>query len=623
MARKILELKGIRKSYGDNVILDNLNLSINENEFVTFLGPSGCGKTTTLRIIGGFETMEEGQLLLDNIDIASLPSHKRPINTVFQKYALFPHLNIYDNIAFGLRNNIYSNVYDIGTMNMMEKYGFDEEEINNLMHKLTFIEKPKDVKKYVIDLFSEKSVTYQIEKELSLIEKKKRPHHFKDVQDEINEIVKKRNISINLSSFANETKYKGFKGDFLKIISENDHYFQMIEEIKGRKFKENVIHEEVIKALKLVNLEGYENRSVSSLSGGQMQRIAIARAIVNKPRILLLDEPLSALDLKLRKSMRLELRELQRKLGITFIFVTHDQEEAMVMSDTVVVMNEGKIQQLGRPEDIYNTPINKFVATFIGEANIFRGTYSASKRLDILNKTFKVSSLDVRPGDKVYVIVERPDFDICSMDIAKLKGEVVSSVFEESKYLLDVKVDDKIIKVESEDKQNIGDIIGLSVAPGNIYVESIKESKAKFLANYENPNVLEGTYLGHQKISFLGQSFKTYVTTFVPGEIVDAVIRPEDFDIVLEDVDKAILQGKVIKSAFTGVTFDLWVNVNGQTIMVQDYQNVEVGDTIGLKVDSYEIHMMKVEDALQPKFIQDLRIEAREKLKEMEDNEKL
>ncbi len=623
MARKILELKGIRKSYGDNVILDNLNLSINENEFVTFLGPSGCGKTTTLRIIGGFETMEEGQLLLDNIDIASLPSHKRPINTVFQKYALFPHLNIYDNIAFGLRNNIYSNVYDIGTMNMMEKYGFDEEEINNLMHKLTFIEKPKDVKKYVIDLFSEKSETYQIEKELSLIEKKKHPHYFKDVQDEINEIVKKRNISINLSSFANETKYKGFKGDFLKIISENDHYFQMIEEIKGRKFKENVIHEEVIKALKLVNLEGYEKRSVSSLSGGQMQRIAIARAIVNKPRILLLDEPLSALDLKLRKSMRLELRELQRKLGITFIFVTHDQEEAMVMSDTVVVMNEGKIQQLGRPEDIYNTPINKFVATFIGEANIFRGTYSASKRLDILNKTFKVSSLDVRPGDKVHVIVERPDFDICSMDIAKLNGEVVSSVFEESKYLLDVKVDDKIIKVESEDKQNVGDIIGLSVAPGNIYVESIKENKAKFLANYENPNVLEGTYLGNQKISFLGQSFKTYVTTFVPGEIVDAVIRPEDFDIVLEDVDKAILQGKVIKSAFTGVTFDLWVNVNGQTIMVQDYQNVEVGDTIGLKVDSYEIHMMKVEDDLQPKFIQDLRIEAREKLKEMEDNEKL
>lgn len=623
MARKILELKGIRKSYGDNVILDNLNLSINENEFVTFLGPSGCGKTTTLRIIAGFETMEEGQLLLDNIDIASLPSHKRPINTVFQKYALFPHLNIYDNIAFGLRNNIYSNVYDIGVMNMMEKYGFSDEEINSLVHKLTFIEKPKDVKKYVIDLFSKKSITYKVSDELSSLEKKLHPHTMKDLKDEIERIIKENNLSVSLSSFDENQKYRTFKGDFLKFISKDDPYFQMIEKIKERKFKEDVIHEEVIKSLKLVNLEGYEKRSVSSLSGGQMQRIAIARAIVNKPRILLLDEPLSALDLKLRKSMRLELRELQRKLGITFIFVTHDQEEAMVMSDTVVVMNEGKIQQLGRPEDIYNTPINKFVATFIGEANIFRGVYSASKRLDILGKTFKVSSLDVRPGDKVYVIIERPDFDICSMDIARLKGEVISSVYEEGKYLLDVKVNDTIIKVESDDKQNIGDIIGLSVALGNIYVESIKENKAKFLANYENPNVLEGTYLGNQKISFLGQNFKTYVTTFVPGEIVDAVIRPEDFDLVLEDVDKAILQGKVLKSAFTGVTFDLWIDVNGQTIMVQDYQNVEIGDTIGLKVDSYEIHMMKVEDSLQPKFIQDLRIESRLKLKEMEENEKL
>ncbi len=623
MARKILELKGIRKSYGDNVILDNLNLSINENEFVTFLGPSGCGKTTTLRIIAGFETMEEGQLLLDNIDIASLPSHKRPINTVFQKYALFPHLNIYDNIAFGLRNNIYSNVYDIGVMNMMEKYGFSDEEINSLVHKLTFIEKPKDVKKYVIDLFSKKSITYKVSDELSSLEKKLHLHTMKDSKDEIKRIIKENNLSVSLSSFDENQKYRTFKGDFLKFISKDDPYFQMIEKIKARKFKEDVIHEEVIKSLKLVNLEGYEKRSVSSLSGGQMQRIAIARAIVNKPRILLLDEPLSALDLKLRKSMRLELRELQRKLGITFIFVTHDQEEAMVMSDTVVVMNEGKIQQLGRPEDIYNTPINKFVATFIGEANIFRGVYSASKRLDILGKTFKVSSLDVRPGDKVYVIIERPDFDICSMDIARLKGEVISSVYEEGKYLLDVKVNDTIIKVESDDKQNIGDIIGLSVAPGNIYVESIKENKAKFLANYENPNVLEGTYLGNQKIAFLGQNFKTYVTTFVPGEIVDAVIRPEDFDLVLEDVDKAILQGKVLKSAFTGVTFDLWIDVNGQTIMVQDYQNVEIGDTIGLKVDSYEIHMMKVEDSLQPKFIQDLRIESRLKLKEMEENEKL
>ncbi len=623
MARKILELKGVRKSYGDNVILDDLNLSINENEFVTFLGPSGCGKTTTLRIIGGFESMEHGQLLLDGVDIASLPSHKRPINTVFQKYALFPHLNIYDNIAFGLRNNIYSNVYDIGTMNMMEKNGFGEEEINELVHKLTFIEKPKDVKAYVISTFESKSIKYQLEIELKALEKSHRFHTFHDAKEYIETLIKKYNVEYPLDKIDGSLKYKTFRTEFLENVSSKDCFYQMIEEIKDRHFKENVIREEVKKALKLVNLEGYEKREISSLSGGQMQRIAIARAIVNKPRILLLDEPLSALDLKLRKSMRLELRELQRKLGITFIFVTHDQEEAMVMSDTVVVMNSGKIQQMGRPEDIYNTPVNRFVATFIGEANIFRGVYSDIRRLNILNKTFKVSAFDFRPGDNVYVIIERPDFDICSLDIAKLKGEVLSCTYEENKYLLNVKIDDTIIKMESEDKEKVHDIIGLSVSPGNIYVESINESKAKLLANYENPNILEGTFLGNQQVMFLNQKFKSYVTTFIPGEIVDAVIRPEDFDIVLEDVDKAILQGKVLKTAFTGVTFDIWVEVNGQTVMVQDYQNVEVGDVIGLKVDAYEIHLMKVEDSLQPKEIQDLRLQARLMLEETEKNEKI
>ena len=178
MARKILELKGVRKVYDDNVILDNFNLSINENEFVTFLGPSGCGKTTTLRIIGGFETMDAGSLLLDGIEISELPSHKRPINTVFQKYALFPHLNVYDNIAFGLRNNIYTNVYDIGVMNLMEKNGFDEEEIDSLMKKLTLIDKPKDVKKYVISTFKEKSSYYQFEEKAKALAKERKAKKF-------------------------------------------------------------------------------------------------------------------------------------------------------------------------------------------------------------------------------------------------------------------------------------------------------------------------------------------------------------------------------------------------------------------------------------------------------------
>ncbi len=616
MARKILELKGIKKSYGDNVILDDLNLSINENEFVTFLGPSGCGKTTTLRIIAGFETMEEGQLLLDGIDISSLPSHKRPINTVFQKYALFPHLDIYDNIAFGLRNNIYSNVYDIGTMNMMEKYGFEEEDINALVHKLTFIEKPKDVKKYVIEHFSELSRFLKAEKKWKTIEKEKHIKSLAQAKEDLLLLAKEFSFELESSLLESKEKYSLAIKKIMDSFSNQDCYDKMVKEISDRKFKENVIHEEVIKALKLVNLDGYEDREISSLSGGQMQRIAIARAIVNKPRILLLDEPLSALDLKLRKSMRLELRELQRKLGITFIFVTHDQEEAMVMSDTVVVMNGGKIQQLGRPEDIYNAPVNTFVASFIGEANIFRGVYTDIRRLQILNKTFKVSALDLKPGEKIYVIVEREDFDICSMDVAKLTGKVMKSTYSENKYLLDVQIKEKMIKMESEDKIEVGSEIPLTIAPGNIYVESINENKAKFLANYENPNILEGTYLGNQKVSFLGEQFRTYITTFVPGEVVDAVIRPEDFDLVLEDVDSAILKGKVIKSAFTGVTFDLWIECEGKTIMVQDYQNVEVGDIVGLKVDFYEIHLMKVKDEEQPSFIQELRRKNRAMIEE-------
>ena len=618
MVSKILELKNISKSYGDNVILDNFNLSIYENEFVTFLGPSGCGKTTTLRIIGGFENMQQGELLLDGVDIASLPSHKRPINTVFQKYALFPHLNVFDNIAFGLRNNIYSNVYDIGVMTLMENNGFSEEEINELMHKLKFIEKPKDVKKYVLDLFESKSTYYVLEHELKELEKKNHYKRMKDSKDDIKELLNKLELNTNLDSFDDNKKYKEFKKELMELISKEDVYYSMINEIKDKKFKEKVIKEEVLKSLKLVNLEGYEDRFITSLSGGQMQRIAIARAIVNKPRILLLDEPLSALDLKLRKSMRLELRELQRKLGITFIFVTHDQEEAMVMSDTIVVMNKGKIEQLGRPEDIYNAPINKFVATFIGEVNIFRGVYSEVKRLQLFDKTFKVPALSFHKGDAIYVIAEKEDIDICPLSDSKVKGKVLSVKYENTKYLINLEVDNKVIEIESEEKANVNEEVGISIKPENIYVESANENKAKILANYENPIIFEGEYLGNRKVKFLNEEFKTYVTTFIPGEVVDAVIRPEDFDIVLDDIDNAILKGTVIKSAFTGVTFNLWINVCGQTVMVQDYQNVKVGDTIGLKVDWYEIHLMKVEDSEQPLFIQELRMKARQ---EDEENE--
>lgn len=507
MAHKILELKGIRKEYGQNVILDDFDLAINENEFVTFLGPSGCGKTTTLRIIGGFEDMQGGELLLDGENIASLPAHKRPINTVFQRYSLFPHLNIYDNIAFGLRNNVYSNIYDIGTMDLMEDKGFSEEDIDNLTRKLSHINKPSEVKQYVIELFESKSNYYTVKNFLDSNKKEFKKLSFNEYAKKIKNKLEELGLAYNVGGSSFSESYKLILSD----ISEDDVYFKMISEIKKRSFKEDIIRREVKKALKLVNLEGYEERFINQLSGGQMQRVAIARAIVNKPRILLLDEPLSALDLKLRKTMRLELREMQKNLGITFIFVTHDQEEAMVMSDTVVVMNGGEIQQMGRPEDIYNTPANKFVASFIGEANIFRGIYPEPRRFKYGDKTFKVSAHDFMPNDKIYCMVSYEDFDICLLDNAKFTGIVKDVKFAKNEYILQVEVNNEEktkITVKTEDKYSIGDELGFTIEPGNIYCEAISEKKAKLLANYDDCNIIEAVYLGNQQVTFFDNVFE-------------------------------------------------------------------------------------------------------------------
>ncbi|QHQ62602.1 polyamine ABC transporter ATP-binding protein [Anaerocolumna sedimenticola] len=345
---KLINLIDITKTYDDNTVLDSLNLYIRENEFLTLLGPSGCGKTTTLRIIGGFENPDSGKIIFDDKDITKLPPNERQLNTVFQKYALFTHMTIAENIAFGLK-----------------------------------------IKK--------KSKTY--------------------INDKI--------------------KY----------------------------------------ALKLVNLEGFENRTPDSLSGGQQQRIAIARAIVNEPKVLLLDEPLGALDLKLRQDMQYELIRLKNELGITFVYVTHDQEEALTMSDTIVVMNQGYIQQVGTPEMIYNEPKNAFVADFIGESNILHATMIEDKLVNILGTNFPCVDVGFGKNQPVDVVIRPEDIDLVKPEEGLITGRVTSLIFKGVHYEMEVMAAGHEWLVHSTDFSQVGSEVGISVNPFDIQIMNKPESE--------------------------------------------------------------------------------------------------------------------------------------------------
>ncbi|MDO5713785.1 MAG: ABC transporter ATP-binding protein [Tissierellia bacterium] len=337
----VISLNNITKTFGDNKVLDQFSLSIRKNEFLTLLGPSGCGKTTTLRIIGGFETPDEGQVIFEEEEITNVEPNKRQINTVFQKYALFPHLNVFDNIAFGLKIK----------------------------------QVPKD-------------------------------------------------------------------------------------EMKER----------VAEVLRLVNLSGYETREIDSLSGGQQQRIAIARALVNEPKVLLLDEPLGALDLKLRQAMQLELKNIQQKVGITFIYVTHDQEEALTMSDTIVVMNEGKIQQIGSPIDIYNEPKNAFVAKFIGESNIVAGQMIKDYVVKFLDVQFPCVDKGFSNMEPVEVVIRPEDVELVEPSKGLLNGIVTSTVFKGVHYEMLVDIKDVSWIVQSTKSWEPGTKVGIFIEPDNIHV---------------------------------------------------------------------------------------------------------------------------------------------------------
>ena len=348
MSQPLIDLVNISKSFDGTMVLDDLNLSVKENSFVTLLGPSGCGKTTTLRILGGFEHADSGKVIFDGQDISSLPPNKRQLNTVFQKYALFTHMTIAENIAFGLK-------------------------IKN---------KPKSY-----------------------------------IQDKI--------------------KY----------------------------------------ALKLVNLDGFENRDVNSLSGGQQQRIAIARAIVNEPRVLLLDEPLGALDLKLRQDMQYELIRLKNELGITFIYVTHDQEEALTMSDTIVVMNQGYIQQMGSPEQIYNEPENAFVADFIGESNIVPGIMLHDELVEIFGARFACVDKGFGNNTPVDVVIRPEDIELVAPEEGTLKGICTHLIFKGVHYEMEVLANNYELLVHSTDMFPIGTEVGIKVDPFDIQIMKKPESE--------------------------------------------------------------------------------------------------------------------------------------------------
>ena len=399
MAEHIIELQNVTKYYDDTLVLENVNLYVNKGEFITFLGPSGCGKTTTLRMIAGFDTPSAGKILLHGKDISSLPPNKRPVNTVFQRYALFPHLNVFENIAFGLKCKRVLNTY------------------------------------------------------------------------------------------------------------ENDRGKRYT---KKEKLSKQQIESKVKKALELVDLEGFEKRSISTLSGGQQQRVAIARAIVNEPEILLLDEPLGALDLKMRKEMQIELKEIHRRLGITFIYVTHDQEEALTMSDTIVVMADGVVQQIGTPLGIYNEPANTFVADFIGESNIFNGTVIGERKVKFCGKTF--DCVDVfEQNEPVDVVVRPEDVVMCAPEDGKLQGKVISVVFKGIHYEITAQIGKYEIVIQSTDKREIGDLIGMNIAPDEIHL-----MKPKYTTN-----AFDGTITKRNTVAFADGEFACDLTQLYPGSHID------------------------------------------------------------------------------------------------------
>ena len=535
----IIELQGLTKQYGNKTVVNDMNLKIKKGEFVTFLGPSGCGKTTTLRMIAGFEIPTSGKVLFDGKDIAKLPPHKRPVNTVFQKYALFPHLNVFNNIAFGLKLKKIDVTYT-------KKTG--EKAICQVKLKNFLVDPATGVPDFSI---ADKGYFSYADKGYVKLCK---------VKKTIDKMTKKGRVS--------------------KVVN-------------GYKY---FIDEKVRRALKIVGLSDYETRDVDSLSGGQQQRVAIARAIVNEPKVLLLDEPLGALDLKMRQEMQIELKEMHKTLGITFIYVTHDQEEALTMSDTVVVMKDGVICQEGTPIDIYNEPRTAYVADFIGESNILNGIMLDDYKVRMVDVDFDCVDAGFGKNTPVDVVVRPEDIEIRKKDKGLLNGVIKSSMFRGVHYEMVCEANTYEFTIHSTIEAPVGKEVGLYVAPENIQImhkEHVDNTlPIEFLSN-NTFDLLDATYEFSPAACFENCTYdeendvltvdgKEYTLKGTEGKVSFNFYHVE----MTDDEYAAPLAGNVDSMIYKGnhylvdVKTDSGVHIYADTVYLWDK-----GDRVGLKVE--------------------------------------
>ncbi|MBQ7642543.1 MAG: ATP-binding cassette domain-containing protein [Clostridia bacterium] len=469
----IIDLVGVSKTYDDTPAVKGIDLYIRKGEFVTLLGPSGCGKTTLLRMIAGFESPTEGEIFIEGEEITSKPPYRRPVNTVFQKYALFPHLNVFNNVAYGLKL-----------------------------------------------------------KKIPAGEKK------------------------------GKTVY--------------------------RHFTKAEIAEKVNRALKLVDLEDYGYRNVNSLSGGQQQRIAIARALVCEPKVLLLDEPLGALDLKMRKEMQIELKRMHRELGITFIYVTHDQEEALTMSDTVVVINDGKIQQIGTPKKIYDEPSNAFVANFIGESNILSGTMIKDYLVKFLGVNLPCLDKGFSKNEQVDIVIRPEDIAISVGGEGQFKGVVTSSVFKGTYYEMNVQTSSYEFTVQNTVEYPVGQEVTLGVVPDSIHI----------MRKMRTVNAFAGEVEGEDSVCFCDASLPYAVgESFESGESV-VVKVPFDAIEITDDENDGTIGAVVAQSVYKGTYYQVQlVTKSGEDFFADTPYEWNIGDRVGIKIDPAKISVEKDEGA--------------------------